>query len=269
MKAATRPVRVLMVAREEMARRLSKNIPHWCVLEACGLISDAMHSIQLRKVDAIVLDPSSIRLDMLMKALTSAADAGVGCVLYSALDQQSAIRIMQVVRIVRCEFVCVGADNEAEVFDHCFRSLESISAPALVASELAQIFLGLPSDIRMVFVGLFSGMPIPNAVSDLVALTGSTERGLERWCERLKLVSPHHLLVGARIARAWSTISAGETISEVARQNKWDSPDRFRSHFRGLIGMSPTDARRRMRTGDFAIQLATSLKRTEASEAIP
>ena len=255
-----RQVRVLAIGREETIGRLRRKLPHWCVLTEGASMQEAMQSIRARRYDVVMFDPASVRFDLMMAALTTAADVGVGGLLYCVIDPQTAASIVRAVRILRCEVICIGADDESLLLGVCLRSMEHVSAPALVARELASAFLGLPSEVRAAIVGLFAGMPIPVDVSVLTIEARASQRTVERSCARQGLTTPGRLLIGARIARAWRALASGKSISEVAAANGWDSTDRFRLQFRRLLGTSPTSARRRMDTGEFCRQLATSMR---------
>jgi hypothetical protein len=254
------PVRILSIGRGETTERLRDMLPPWCELAQRDSVSDAQRLVDVRKCDVMMLDPAAFRFDMQFPLLKSAADAGIGVVLYAGTDRESARGVVKVMRLFTCELVSVGAEFERSLLEHCFRSPSRIAAPSLVAGELAPNLIGLDSDVRAAFVGYLGGIRIPADIAGLVDLTGSNERRLERMCVQRRLAPPNVCMVGAHVAHSWAPLQSGEAISEIAASQRWGTSDRYRSGFRSVSGFAPTHARERMQTPEFAHQAANSMR---------
>jgi hypothetical protein len=248
-----------------MTARLRDQLPRWCALDARFSISDAQRAIQLRRFDVLVLDPAAYRFDTQMDFLKFAADAGSGVVLYAATDRESARRVVQVMRMFTCELVSIGAEHESELLERCCASPTRISAPSLVASELASNLVGLDPDPRAAFVALLGGMPIPSDVKAFIDRAASTERKLERQCVKRRLAPPSKFMVGAHILHSWVSLTSGDAISTIALQRGWRTDDQYRSQFKAIVHESPTRARARMHTAEFAHQSANSMRISDPS----
>ena len=259
-------VRIMAIGRESTVDRLRRKVPHWCWVHASGSVADAIQAMRTHKCEYISLDPSQLRLDVMIDAAIAAEQHGVGCVLYATFSHLAATQSIGVMRKARCELIFIGAAQEASLLARCFRSASQISAAALVAGELAARLLGLPSDIGASFVGVFGGLSMPVCGGAPAGSNRSAERRIERACKKAGLAAPSQILTGVRIANCWHALRDGHEISEVALRQSWDSAARFRRNFRKLIGVSPSVARNRMQTGEFASQLATALSRRPSSE---
>lgn len=252
-------VRIMAIGRESTVDHLRRKVPHWCWVHS-GSVAEAIEAMRTRKCEHVALDPSSLRLDVMIDAAIAAEQHGVGCLLYATLSHLAATQSIGVMTKARCELIFIGAAQEASLLARCFRSASQTSAAALVATELASCLLGLPSDIRDSFVGAFGGVSMPIGRGARSGSNRSAERRIERACKKVGLAAPSQILTGVRIANCWRALRDGHEISEIALRQDWDSAARFRKNFRKLIGVSPSVARNRQ-TGEFASQLATALNR--------
>lgn len=255
----------MAIGRESTVDRLRRKVPHWCWVQTSGSVANVIEAMRNRKCEYIALDPSQLRLDVMVGAAVAAEQHGVGCMLYATLSHLAAAQSIGVMTKARCELIFIGAAQEASRLARCFRSASQISASALVASELAARLLGLPSDIRASFVGMFGGVSIQVGGGALSGSSRSDERRIERACKKVGLAAPSHLLTGVRIANCWHALRDDHEISEIALSQSWGSAARFRRNFRKLIGVSPSVARNRMQTDEFASQLAAALSRRPSS----
>lgn len=264
-------VRVLAMCREETARRLRERLPSWCTLTAHAALPEAARAIETRCCDTLVLDPVSLRLDAMNRIVGVAADAGIGVLIYGPLDRESASRITQILRRVSCDLLFCGAEDESGLVADRLRALASASTPSLIARELAPAFMRLSADVRSAVMGLFGWLPVPASAAGLVTRARATDRHLQRLCVKCGLAAPGRLLLGARLARAWDAMKAGERVAIVARTTGWDSVEQFRSHFRRFVGLSPSLARDSVETAEFVHRLAEGLRdgasRSEGSAA--
>ena len=246
-----------------MIAMVRKSLPSWCALEGEATVSSALTTIRSQRFGFLLVDPSLFRVDVTMTLLSAATDVGVASSLYVEIDKDSAMRIAQIVRIVQCELIGVGSQDEALLFEQWLRSAQRVSAPSLLAGKLSTIFLGFAAHVRPAIVSLFSGRPIPRDVKSLASQANSSERALERTCHSRGITTPGRLLVGAKVARTWRPITTGIPIEQIASRGGWSTSDQFRSHFRRMILDSPTGARKRMHTPEFADRLEESLRATE------
>ncbi|HEY2850750.1 MAG TPA: hypothetical protein VGI97_12790 [Gemmatimonadaceae bacterium] len=173
-------MRIAAIGRESTVDRLRRKVPHWCWIHASGSMAEAIEAMRNRKCEYVALDPSQLRLDVMIDAAVAAEQHGVGCVLYATLSYLSAAQSIGVMTKARCELIFIGAAQEASRLARCFSSASQISASALVASELAARLLGLPSDIRASFVGMFGGVSVQVGGGALSGSSRSDERRIER-----------------------------------------------------------------------------------------
>ena len=254
-------VRVMAIGHETTVDRLRRKMPHWCTLQPSGSVADAIEAMRTRKCEFVALDPSSLHVDLMIDAAIAAEQHGVGCLLYATLGRRTANQVIGVMAKARCELIFIGGTEEAFLLARCFRSSSRISAAALVTGELAPRLLQLPNDIGETIVGEFGGASRTIRESAPSSSTRSEKRQIQRACEKAGLAAPARLLAGRWIANSWNALREGRQISEIVLRHGWGSADRFRANFRRLVGVSPSAARKRLNTGEFASQLAASLKR--------
>jgi hypothetical protein len=215
--------------------------------------------------DVLVFDPTGLREDVFAALLSTVRECGVGVLLFTPLTRSSAVRALQVARVVPAEVCLKEAVNSDRLLRLTLEEMDRASVPALVLYELAGHLQTTSPELASSLVTLFAGGRIANTAAAFARPLSAHRRTIERGLTRGRVESVRTMLVVARLARTWAPLNlTALTLEDVAKIAGYGTVRRMSSHYQALIGLSPRRAVANLSTQDFASRLAAAALRAVA-----
>ena len=203
-------------------------------------------AIQLRPVDVVVVDPSSVgaaRLPELGELV--ARYPTLPFVAYTTLAASALRPLVELSKRGVEQVVLFRYDDETRRFrDLLERQSASVLTETMLDLLAPRLSRTTPPLVRAV-ERLFRQPHGFFTVGDLARAAGMTVRTVYRQCETAGLASPRLLVIGARLLRAYQFMrDPGHSIEDVAAKLGYSAPRIFTRHARMALGATPRELRR-------------------------
>jgi AraC-like DNA-binding protein len=187
--------------------------------------------------------------------------AGVRIAITASIHRADMRRIAAVCQTTLPEVILRETDDDWARLAVLFRR-DSESVAALILSQIAPRIAVLRAAAGTRIAGLFAELPIPDRVATLARTVGQSEAWLRAELDNAGFASPHELLDGARLTRAWESLGKrGAHLDEIADAQGFGTGRTLERRCKDLVGMPPRRAGRTLGAADLARILARRLTR--------
>jgi AraC-like DNA-binding protein len=229
--------------------------------------SAELHStLRVDDTDLLVVDPA-LRDGQLGDAIEEiiARYPSLPVIVYTTLGPTAMRQVVRLARRGVQHVVLNRFDDEPRRFLELIERVPAHPIAELMLQELAELLQVLPVVLARAIEQLIRSPSRARTSQELAALAGMTPRTLYRHLTTVGL-HPRHLIICARLLRAYTFLRPGSRVKEVALKLGYAEPGRLSEQLREWTGHAPKEIRRALSPPEFVRLLAEHLRRAGAKE---
>jgi AraC-like DNA-binding protein len=250
-------VRILALLPDDGLRRLARTVPSGISIERVDL--DAYSRGSAAASHVLVVDPTLLREEALIRVLTRADSAGTRVTLYCELTTMSLQRIFLVTQLFPINVVFFGASGECALVDRFLVACEEAPAAARALHKISARLAKKSDVVSRAVVWMYSSPPA--AAEDLKDRAAPLmTRPCRRELTNAGLVSGRIMLSAARAAHAIDFLKySRREVADIARVVGYDSDRSLLASCQRILGLAPTRAVRELSVAACAEKLHLAL----------
>ena len=189
-------------------------------------------------------------------------------IVYANLAAQTLQPLMELAAEGIDQLVLYGFDDDPRRLRALFERQPGIALSERLIGALHGSLRYAPAPVAYTIQRLIRNPASMTIVEEFVAAAGVPRRSVYRHLERAGLASPHDLIVGARVLRAYAFLrEPAYSIGSVALHVHFANADSLTSAMKRMVGVTPARARGRMPPEDFVDRLARALTQPQIESA--
>jgi len=229
-----------------------------------------LHALVRRTdVDVLIADPAMNdgSSEGVIEEVVNAYPA-LPVIVYTTLSPQAMRQVVRLARYGIQHVVLNRFDDEPSRFLDVIERAPAHPLAELMLQELAVPLAALPVVVARAIEQLFRSPARVKNSRELASLAGMIPRTLYRHLTPMG-VQPRHLLICARLLRAYTLLRApGVRLKEIAQRLGYADPDHLTEQLRDWTGCSPKDLRSTLAPEEFVKALANHLMRADAEHDV-